>query len=671
MSNASMVHPHSHNPELEAGRASELARGRFKLVRTHSGRFFADVHVWTLLGEIHAQIELAPHAAHALADAQAQHVAEQQHAHTVGFSFGAFGELARQFEGIAQHVTTIATENVGPMFGIPPGIAGGLVELLMQAHAGHPDAKKRVASMARNPRFAGALAQLSQHMRAHPDFGALKAQGAALLARGAHTTGCASRQATGGPVVRRTIVGYSHPVYGDEMTVGAAPLYGDEMTTGAAAPVYGDEMTVGFSFGDITSAIGDVASSAVHAVEKVAAPVVKGAIHTIEHIAAPVVKAVKGVANKAAHAIEHAWNTVGHGLSDAVKTAAHIVAKAHLGDLGAVKFIRDAVSAAAKGIGGAAANVANALAKGAEFVAKHVDLPKILADAIPIPAVRRIAQSVISMVDPNAHFAEAVEALRTGNFAKLKEMAQRDLSEAQGVISLVPGVGSGVSAALSAAQALLDGGSPLDIAIRAAYGALPIPIGIRDITDGVLNAVLKVIDSGNITDAVIAIMRDRIPSGMPRDVFDTLVNVIGKHQPITKAAEDLAGHYVRTYTQGLASSLEHGLANVVGPAVSAIVNRLPDPSTTFASFAPHLKEITRVADGLVHGVQAVQHGAQALEHGASATLQQARAFVPALPAAAVPAMASMLPGGLGMVPRALPPAPARRVVPLHLAHAHA
>jgi hypothetical protein len=430
---------HAHDPELEAHQYERLASGRFCLVRTQSGRYYACIEVDTLLGHVCAMIELSPAAAHALARAQHEHVRAQQRAQSAGFAFG------------------------------------------------------------------------------------------------------------------------------------------DEMTTGFA---FGDEMTTGFSFGDIT--------------------------HAIEHIAAPVVHAVTDVANKASHAIDAAAKSATHGVSDAVKAAARIVAKAHLGDTVAGKFIRDIVHGAEQGVA-AARKAADTLAKGAIFVAHHIDLPKVLADAIPIPAVRKVAQSVLGMVDPNAKFADAVDALRRGDFKRLKAMAQQDLSEAQGVISLIPGIGTGVSAALSAAEALLNGGAPLEIAIRAAYGAIPIPPGVRDITDMVLDAVLKIIEGGSITDAALAMARDRVPSGIPRDVFDTLVNVVAKHQPIVKAAEQLAGHYVAQYTQGLASAVEHGLSSAVAPLAAQVLRQLPDASTKFASFAPVLKDVTKVADQLRKPLATVQN----------------------------------------------------------------
>jgi hypothetical protein len=527
--------PHSHDPDLVAHQYRRLAAGRFALLRTQNGRFYAVIEVETGLGDIHAMIELHPHAAAAISQAQREHPARERAA--------------------GRPVVT------GQLPGEDPLGTGGVF-------------------------------------------------------------------------------------YQDEMTVGALPgqglggggvFYQDEMTVGRAI-VTGYATTTGFDFGDIGKAIGDVAKSVSHAVEHVVAPVA----HTVEHIAAPVVHAVTNVANKVAHGIEAAANTVEHGASDAVKTAARIVAKAHLGDINAGKFIQDIVHGAGQGIE-SARKAADALAKGAQFLARNVDVPKILADAIPIPAIRSAAQSVIGLVDPIGKFNTAIEALRKGDVNKLRQMADQELAEMQGVVSLVPGIGSGVSAALGAAEALLHGGAPLEIAIRAAYGALPIPLGVREITDQVLDAVIKIVEGGSITDAALAIARDRIPSGIPRDVFDTLVNVIGKHQPITKAAEQLAGHYVTQYTQGLSKALEHGLSTAVTPLAAQVLRRLPDPSTSFASFAPHLKELSQVA----------------------AQLQKRLPMPPAFHGA-VPA----LPPGMRLPFQ--PPAPAvpQRVVPLHLAMAH-
>ena len=547
------VHPHSHDADLASGHYDRLAQGRFMLVRTDHGLYFASIEVDSLLGRMHMMIELSREAAHMLARAQKEHE-----------------------EGLTKKVAT--------------GLARRADAYRRGAYTtGYQDEMTTGAALPYGARHSAVTGAASPYGARHPA-----------------VTGC-------GPATQTT--GYQ-----------------DEMTTGLAA-----YENTGDLFGDIGHAVSDV-------------------VHTVEHVAAPVVHAAQSVANQAGHAIDQAAKAAGHAVSDVTKAAAKVVAKAHLGDINAGKFIQDVVNTAKTGVNAAGQvldhaahaqfqNVASDLAKGVEFVAKHVDLPKIVADAIPIPAVKQAAQSVIGLVDPVAKFGTAVEALRTGDVNKLKGMAQQELAEAQGMVSLVPGVGSGVSAAIGAAQALLDGGAPLEIALRAAYGAIPIPPGLRDITDTVLDAVIKIATGGNITDAALAIARDRIPSGIPRDVFDTLVNVIGHHQPIEKAAEQLAGHYVTQYTQGLGAALTKGLGDAVNPLAAGLLNKLPDPSTTFASFAPGLKMLTQA-----------QKLAGSLGQAPAALAPLVRGPAQALPRIPMPRMAA--------------PAPARRVVPLRLGPAH-
>ena len=131
-------------------------------------------------------------------------------------------------------------------------------------------------------------------------------------------------------------------------------------------------------------------------------------------------------------------------------------------------------------------------------------------------------------------------------------MIEDDAKAAQGVISLIPGIGTGISAAISVGVGILDGGGALDIAIEAAYGAIPIPAGIRQITDAVLGAILELIHHPhNLTDALLAGARNAVPAGMARDVFDTLANLVVKKMPIQKAAGQLVDSYVARYAPGV------------------------------------------------------------------------------------------------------------------------
>jgi hypothetical protein len=150
-------------------------------------------------------------------------------------------------------------------------------------------------------------------------------------------------------------------------------------------------------------------------------------------------------------------------------------------------------------------------------------------------------------LDPFQKLEKVATAIQRGDFQALKNVATDDLRLAQSVVSLVPGIGSGVGAAIGTGLAVLDGGGPLDVAIQAAYGAIPIPPGIREVTDAVLASVLSLAHQGSVTDAALAASRNAVPAGLPRDVFDTLAQLVVKRVPVQRAAEALVSHYVERY----------------------------------------------------------------------------------------------------------------------------
>lgn len=135
-------------------------------------------------------------------------------------------------------------------------------------------------------------------------------------------------------------------------------------------------------------------------------------------------------------------------------------------------------------------------------------------------------EEVEGFFDSIAHAASSIVHTATSAISKVAHVAAPILSLAQGVISLVPGIGTGISSAIGAGLAILEGGGPLEIAIKAAYGAIPIPPGIRNITDTVLDAALSLIHTKDIGDAAIAAIRSKIPSGLPQQVFDTLAHIV-------------------------------------------------------------------------------------------------------------------------------------------------
>lgn len=145
----------------------------------------------------------------------------------------------------------------------------------------------------------------------------------------------------------------------------------------------------------------------------------------------------------------------------------------------------------------------------------------------PGKAIENIAKSIdLSHIDlSHIDMGKALEDI--GHFAS------DALKAAQGVISLIPGIGTGISAAISAGLAFLAGGSPIDIAVKAAYGAIPIPPGIRNVTDVVVDAALSLVHTQNIVDSAISLVRktilDKLPSfaqGVAGTVFDTLAHLV-------------------------------------------------------------------------------------------------------------------------------------------------
>ncbi|MEO8800558.1 MAG: hypothetical protein ABI551_21875, partial [Polyangiaceae bacterium] len=205
-------------------------------------------------------------------------------------------------------------------------------------------------------------------------------------------------------------------------------------------------------------------------------------------------------------------------------------------------------------------------------------------------------------------------ALQHGDLKALEKLAKDRMQMAQSVVSLVPGIGTGVSAAIGAGLAVLDGGGLLDIAIRTAYGAIPIPPGIRQITDTVVDGVLALIEHPHdLTDVAVQIARDKVPSGIPRDVYDTLIQLVVKRMPIQQVAGGLAQHYVSQYA---------------GTAFDGVSNALHVDGHTF----DHLASL---AQG---GASAVQRIASAAPHFAVPSILH----IPAAAAAAAARPSSRL-----------------------------
>jgi hypothetical protein len=346
----------------------------------------------------------------------------------------------------------------------------------------------------------------------------------------------------------------------------------------------------------VTAGLFDSVEHAFSGVTKAVSHAAEGtfdaAAHASSAIAQPTFSLLKGAAAQGVHAI----GDVTHPL----EVAAHVVMRAKLGDLNAKKFIQTMASAAKSGVH-AAMHVADTLLDASKLVAKAMDVPTIITSKIPI------LNNVMRSISPYELYQHAVSAIQKGDFKALEHLAKDELSLAQSVISLVPGIGTGISSAISAGLAVLDGGGALDLAIHTAYGAIPIPPGIREITDTILDTVLAFVDHPHdMTDVAVQVARDQVPSGLPRDVFDTLVNLVVKRQPIQKVAGGLVDHFVSKYAPaGVGVDLDHALA-----AASA---HLPGAFQAVQQIAPIASHVSALPVGLP-GVRMVQPLMRAAAH---------------------------------------------------------
>jgi len=182
-----------------------------------------------------------------------------------------------------------------------------------------------------------------------------------------------------------------------------------------------------------------------------------------------------------------------------------------------------------------------------------------LARPNPVPGGHGAAHTDFGGIDHDLrNMAHDLEHFSRDLVKDVKQFGPMILSEIQGLVSLIPGIGTGISAAIGLAMALLEGGSPIVIAIRTAYGAIPIPPGIRNVTDPIVDGSIHFAEHPHdFTDVAVKTVRDQVPAGLPREVFDTLVKILVKHQPILKVAEGVVADVTKQvpFVQSVVSAM--------------------------------------------------------------------------------------------------------------------
>jgi hypothetical protein len=309
-------------------------------------------------------------------------------------------------------------------------------------------------------------------------------------------------------------------------------------------PVSESTTQTGFSFDDIGHAVSHAAGDVTHAVGNAAEQTFHAASKVAGDVARPAFNVARDAAASGAHLIA-SMPYVAKEEADKIAAAARVVMRARIGDVVAKDFIRTVAGAAKSGLA-IAKGPADALLSGTQVVAHVLDTPMALAEHVPIIG------GTLHSLSPFQKLEKVASAIQRGDFEGLKRVATDDLRLAQSAVSLVPGLGSGIGAAIGTGLAVLDGGGPLDVAVQAAYGAIPIPPGMREVTDAVLASVLSLAHQGNVTDAALAAARNAVPAGLPRDVFDTLAQLVIKRVPVQRAADALVKHYVERYAPAVA-----------------------------------------------------------------------------------------------------------------------
>lgn len=171
----------------------------------------------------------------------------------------------------------------------------------------------------------------------------------------------------------------------------------------------------------------------------------------------------------------------------------------------------------------------------------NVDLnPADLVNDVAHAVESGVSQVVNDIKDPGAFLADVakqagdgiIHAVIDGVIHEAVAIGGYIVSDVAATVSLVPGIGTVVSVALEAGWEAIKTGKPIDVAIEAAYAAIPIPPGLKNVTDIVLDAILALVDNlPNLSDAVVKVARDQVPDGLPKQVFDTLISMIVQKKP--------------------------------------------------------------------------------------------------------------------------------------------
>lgn len=212
--------------------------------------------------------------------------------------------------------------------------------------------------------------------------------------------------------------------------------------------------------------------------------------------------------------------------------------------------------------GAAIASVAKAVAAPVTAVVHAVEKIPVIGDAVRITSeVATAPLRIASNIASGARLDHVALAALKDQIKTVKDAAPY----AQTVVSLVPGIGTGVSAAIGAGAALAEGQSITEIGKAAIRGALPGgPLAAAG-----FDAALKIASGENVAQATLESSRNLIPEGPGRKAFDIGLAVVTGEKIQTALANGLvsiapgqmqeilaAGQKALTATPSLANAIK-------------------------------------------------------------------------------------------------------------------
>ncbi|WP_417912190.1 peptidoglycan-binding domain-containing protein [Candidatus Electronema sp. TJ] len=188
----------------------------------------------------------------------------------------------------------------------------------------------------------------------------------------------------------------------------------------------------------------------------------------------------------------------------------------------AVRGISRAASRAAKTVSRAARDVSKVAAQGVKFAGKAYKTASSLTQPIGPKLLTRFGKDVLSGKN-------VVKSFRSTVKSGLDDVRNR-IKYVQMAASFVPGIGTGVSAALGAANALASGRPITAALIEAARGAIP----GGPLAQTAFDMGMNLARGQNISTAALNAAKNRIPPAA-RAAFDTAV-ALGRGQSLQQAA---------------------------------------------------------------------------------------------------------------------------------------